>query len=105
MMIDPPRADARVTIRTIFAATAVAIATLAAASPAAAEPPTPTPTPGATAQCCDGAWSHSQHRSGTCSHHGGVCQWCPCDSALGMGQAHAETQRAVPDRLVVNEAK
>lgn len=29
----------------------------------------------ATAICCDGSESHSQHRSGTCSRHGGVCQW------------------------------
>ncbi len=27
---------------------------------------------GATAQCTDGTYSFSQHRSGTCSHHGGV---------------------------------
>jgi hypothetical protein len=26
----------------------------------------------ATAQCADGTYSYSQHRSGTCSHHGGV---------------------------------
>ncbi|MGW4401608.1 DUF3761 domain-containing protein [Amycolatopsis nivea] len=30
---------------------------------------------GATAQCDDGTYSYSQHRSGTCSHHGGVKQW------------------------------
>lgn len=30
---------------------------------------------GATAQCRDGSWSFSQHRSGTCSHHGGVSRW------------------------------
>ena len=29
----------------------------------------------ATAQCDDGTYSFSQHRSGTCSHHGGVGQW------------------------------
>lgn len=28
-----------------------------------------------TARCCDGTESHSQHRSGTCSGHGGVCEW------------------------------
>jgi hypothetical protein len=28
--------------------------------------------PGATARCRDGSYSYSQHRSGTCSHHGGV---------------------------------
>ena len=30
---------------------------------------------GATALCNDGTYSFSQHRSGTCSHHGGVAQW------------------------------
>jgi hypothetical protein len=30
---------------------------------------------GASAQCRDGTYSHSQHRSGTCSGHGGVAQW------------------------------
>lgn len=30
---------------------------------------------GATAQCGDGSYSFSQHRSGTCSRHGGVRDW------------------------------
>lgn len=30
---------------------------------------------GATATCRDGTYSYSQHRSGTCSHHGGVEDW------------------------------
>jgi len=30
---------------------------------------------GATAICNDGTYSHSAHRSGTCSHHGGVKTW------------------------------
>ncbi|WP_074652553.1 DUF3761 domain-containing protein [Terriglobus roseus] len=30
---------------------------------------------GSTAKCGDGAYSFSQHRSGTCSHHGGVATW------------------------------
>ena len=30
---------------------------------------------GATAICRDGSWSYSAHRSGTCSHHGGVNWW------------------------------
>jgi hypothetical protein len=29
----------------------------------------------ATARCRDGTYSFSRHRSGTCSHHGGVAQW------------------------------
>jgi hypothetical protein len=32
-------------------------------------------TAGATALCNDGSYSHSEHRSGTCSDHGGVQQW------------------------------
>lgn len=35
----------------------------------------PTAPAGATAQCADGTYSFSQHRSGTCSHHGGVATW------------------------------
>ena len=30
---------------------------------------------GATARCRDGSYSFSLHRSGTCSHHGGVSSW------------------------------
>lgn len=30
---------------------------------------------GATAKCKDGSYSFSAHRSGTCSHHGGVSTW------------------------------
>jgi hypothetical protein len=30
---------------------------------------------GATAECKDGTYSFSQHRSGTCSGHGGVKRW------------------------------
>ena len=33
------------------------------------------PPPGATARCKDGTYSYSQHRQGTCSHHGGVAVW------------------------------
>jgi competence protein ComEC len=49
--------------------------------PLATSPPTttvPTSTSlciGATAICNDGTCSYSQHRSGTCSHHGGVGEW------------------------------
>jgi hypothetical protein len=35
----------------------------------------PAPPAGATAECEDGTYSFSQHRSGTCSHHGGVKRW------------------------------
>lgn len=37
--------------------------------------PTAVDTSGATAQCNDGSLSYSAHRSGTCSHHGGVSVW------------------------------
>ena len=30
---------------------------------------------GASAECRDQTYSYSQHRSGTCSHHGGVLKW------------------------------
>jgi Protein of unknown function (DUF3761) len=30
---------------------------------------------GSTALCEDGTYSFSQHRQGTCSHHGGVAKW------------------------------
>lgn len=30
---------------------------------------------GATARCTDGTYSFSEHRSGTCSYHGGVAEW------------------------------
>ena len=30
---------------------------------------------GATAKCDDGTYSFSEHRRGTCSHHGGVSDW------------------------------
>jgi hypothetical protein len=33
------------------------------------------PPAGATAECKDGTYSFSKHRSGTCSHHGGVKRW------------------------------
>lgn len=44
----------------------------ATSPPAAAKAVAPSD---ATAQCNDGTYSKSQHRSGTCSHHGGVKQW------------------------------
>jgi len=52
------------------AVTAMTILTLVAGSASASTPP-----PGATARCRDGTYSFSKHRSGTCSHHGGVAQW------------------------------
>jgi hypothetical protein len=37
--------------------------------------PKPTYPPGVTAVCKDGTYSYSQHKRGTCSHHGGVKKW------------------------------
>lgn len=31
----------------------------------------------ACAQCCDGSYSFSDHRQGSCSWHNGVCAWNP----------------------------
>ena len=31
----------------------------------------------ASALCCDGTYSYSEHRRGTCSWHHGVCVWRP----------------------------
>jgi hypothetical protein len=49
----------------LFVGSALASVTVATASPPS----------GATARCRDGSYSFSQHRSGTCSHHGGVAVW------------------------------
>jgi hypothetical protein len=35
----------------------------------------PTAPIGAHARCRDGTYSFSEHRRGTCSHHGGVAEW------------------------------
>jgi len=43
--------------------------------PAASATVTATGPNGASAQCNDGTYSHSAHRTGTCSHHGGVKTW------------------------------
>lgn len=48
------------------------------------------PPPGATAQCRDGTYSYSQHRSGTCSYHGGVAVWVS-GSSSPSGTSGADT--------------
>jgi len=35
----------------------------------------PLPAGAVTARCRDGSMSRSQHRSGSCSRHGGVAAW------------------------------
>jgi len=66
---------------------------------------------GATALCRDGTYSYSKHRSGTCSHHGGVRKWLTGNgSSAGVRTGHTillgprtQTSRCVrsprPDRL------
>lgn len=45
------------------------------------------PPPHASAQCVDGSFSFSTHRSGTCSHHGGVIRWLSMTYAAGSPSA------------------
>jgi hypothetical protein len=45
------------------------------APPPAADPLAQLRAMGVSAICNDGSYSYSQHRSGTCSHHGGVQTW------------------------------
>jgi hypothetical protein len=83
---------------------ALLTATLAATAATAAPPP------GATARCRDGTYSYSQHRSGTCSYHGGVARWLVGSSTtasvrtgetvlLGRRtQTSGCTRSALPDR-------
>jgi hypothetical protein len=51
--------------------------------------------PGATARCRDGTYSFSAHRSGTCSHHGGVAVWL-AGGAPGSGGSPSGTPAPPP---------
>ena len=53
----------------------VPILRLPTIAPVPADPYAAAKAAGATAICADGTWSYSAHRSGTCSHHGGVHWW------------------------------
>jgi hypothetical protein len=56
---------------------------------------TTSPAPaGATARCRDGTYSFSKHRSGTCSHHGGVATWL--DSGRTLSPTASDTPGQVP---------
>jgi hypothetical protein len=58
--------------------TAPTISPVAGVAPSLSKAPTaPTAASvaGASARCRDGSLSYSAHRSGTCSHHGGVAAW------------------------------
>src|SRR5438309_6018529 len=82
------------TVRFRRLALSFALAVVAAlrASPAQGQEPPAAPV-GATARCRDGTYSFSKHRSGTCSHHGGVASWlnaggtptAPASDTLGQG--------------------
>jgi hypothetical protein len=65
-------------VRTVCAIGFVVVCVVASASAATAAAP-----PGATAQCRDGTYSFSTHRSGTCSHHGGVAMWLTGGGSTG----------------------
>jgi len=54
------------------APTAAPARTTAASGSSKSENNDPT---GAIAKCKDGMYSHSAHRTGACSKHGGVAQW------------------------------
>lgn len=53
----------------------VARPTVARPAPVTGQNTNPAGPNGATAKCRDNTLSHSAHRSGTCSRHGGVAQW------------------------------
>jgi hypothetical protein len=80
----------------------VALALLGAhdARPAAAQQPVESSAPaGAAARCRDGTYSFSRHRSGTCSHHGGVATWL---AASAVSQELQDTTAApAPAAMVV----
>ena len=80
-------------LRATFVAGAIVMAAIGSQPAADAAPPcyiskttgdcvpdpeqAPAPPPGWHAQCRDGTYSFSEHRSGTCSGHHGVQQWNP----------------------------
>lgn len=51
-----------------------------------------------TAVCRDGSDSHSQSTRGTCSHHGGVAQWCPCAGLAASSASDVPLPAATVDR-------
>ena len=52
---------------------------------------------GATARCSDGSYSFSQHRRGTCSHHGGVDSW--------LGQGYSSNSNRALRRKIKNDLR
>src|SRR5438552_332418 len=77
----PMKFAAAASFRLAFGLAALAALT---PNPAPSQQPSPPPT-GATACCRDGTYSFSKHRSGTCSHHGGVGTWLTPDARNSTG--------------------
>jgi len=74
----------------------IALAVVAMLMAKAAPAQAPSPPPSATALCRDGTYSFSKHRSGSCSHHGGVATWLTPDARIAPSRdtAHLITQVA-----------
>ena len=73
----------------------VATAALAGSAALLASSASAAPPPGATARCRDGTYSFSQHRSGTCSYHGGVAAWLTRASGSSTGTTAPDVGRTV----------
>lgn len=68
--------DSKPTTRAISVPTSrSSLGPTATRKPPASFTPSPAYPVGATAICMDNTYSYSQHRSGTCSRHGGVMRW------------------------------
>ena len=58
---------------------------------------------GATARCRDGTYSYSQHRSGTCSHHGGVAAWLTGSGSPLPGSSPPESPTEVGHTVLLGK--
>jgi hypothetical protein len=77
-------------LRTVAASALIAVALSGTPTVGAAGPP------GGTAVCRDGTYSFSQHRSGTCSRHGGVATWLTRAGGSSASIAVGETVLLAP---------
>ena len=73
---------------------ALAVACIVVPSAMAGSPPA-----GATARCRDGTYSFSQHRSGTCSDHGGVAAWLGGGPPASGGSSPGTPGAAAPPAI------
>lgn len=83
-------------VRSKIALVACLAAGLAAPTLGIAAPP-----PGATARCRDGAYSYSQHHSGTCSWHGGVVAWLDGSASPSSSSSSSSRQSCGVERWTV----